>query len=75
MWMKLKYPGTCKVCGVSIDKGTTAFYDRPTRSVTCWNIDCCKADNLTSRKWVGSPVSGKWIDDRADRRIGKPYQG
>lgn len=72
-WMTLKFAGTCKVCQQSISKGQRGFYDRASRKVTCSNINCAKADGLTERKWVGSPVSGKWVDVLGARRIGAPF--
>jgi hypothetical protein len=72
-WINLKYAGTCKVCQQAIAKGDRGFYDRATRKVTCSNISCAKADGLTERKWVGSPVSGKWVDVLAARRTSTPF--
>lgn len=33
--MRLRYAGTCRACGTALAAGTTAVYDRSTRSVTC----------------------------------------
>jgi hypothetical protein len=36
--MKLRYEGTCRVCGAYLPVGTDAIYERATRSVRC--VDC-----------------------------------
>lgn len=72
-WMNLKFAGTCKVCQRAIAKGDRGFYDRGTRKITCSNITCAKADGLTIRTWVGSPVSGQWVDQLNVKRIGAPF--
>lgn len=33
--MRLRYPGTCRGCGTTLDAGTTAAYDRAARAVSC----------------------------------------
>jgi hypothetical protein len=73
-WMTLKFAGTCKVCQRAIAKGERGFYDRGTRKVTCSNMVCAKQDGLTEKQWVGSPVSGKFVDVLSKRRIGAPFQ-
>jgi hypothetical protein len=62
--MQLRYAGSCKVCGASIAKGETAYWDSGTRTVTCHAIDCCDADGLTTE----SPLTGPW-DKRTDTRV------
>jgi hypothetical protein len=70
-WMPLRYAGTCKVCQRTVPAGETAFYDAGARTVTCHAIECAKADGLTRSEWVGSPVSGSWVDTLAASRIGE----
>lgn len=36
--MKLRYEGTCRVCGAFLPAGDQAIYERPTRTVRC--VDC-----------------------------------
>lgn len=72
-WMNLRYAGTCKVCGSTVAEGGRAFYDAASREITCEQMACCEADNLTAREWSGSPVSGQFITVRSPRRIGSPY--
>jgi hypothetical protein len=72
-WMTLKYPGTCKVCAAPIPAGETGYYDPATRTVTCYDLACCEADGLTRQEWNGSPVSGRWITVRSERRIGRGH--
>ncbi|WP_426594910.1 nuclease-related domain-containing protein [Cellulomonas sp. McL0617] len=33
--MRLRYAGTCRECGASLEAGTKAVYDRSTKTVTC----------------------------------------
>ncbi len=33
--MRLRYAGTCTRCGASLPAGTTADYDRASRTVAC----------------------------------------
>lgn len=35
--MRLRYAGTCRVCGTALDAGTEAIYERSLRSVRCVN--------------------------------------
>lgn len=72
-WMELRYAGTCKVCGEEISAGSTAFWDGPAGTITCHRIECCEADGLTESKWVGSPVSGKFVPSRTAKRIGASH--
>jgi hypothetical protein len=70
-WMELRYAGTCKVCGKRVPAGETAYYDSVARTVTCYDIDCCDADGLTTNK----PLTGPWdkrtdIRERTDHRFG-----
>ena len=71
--MSLRYAGTCKVCGCSLEAGALAFWDTAARTVTCDAIDCAERDGLATNK----PLTGPW-DKRtntrvlADRRIGSP---
>lgn len=71
-WMALKYAGTCSVCGERVPVGVTAFYSPADRSVTCSSIPCAKARGLTRQEWVGSPVSGAWVDVLADGALFRP---
>lgn len=71
-WMELRYAGMCKVCAVSIPKGTRAYWDAAAKAVTCSGIECAKADGLTERVWHGSPVSGGYVDQLRATRIGSP---
>ena len=36
--LRLRYAGTCVICGAALDQGAEALYDRPTRTVRC--IEC-----------------------------------
>lgn len=36
--MKLRYAGTCRLCGIALDKGALAIYERATKSVRC--VEC-----------------------------------
>ncbi len=71
-WMNLRYAGNCKVCGTSIPKGDTAYWDASARTVTCYAWECCEADGLTTVK----PATGLWDKDglkvRAERLVGDP---
>jgi hypothetical protein len=69
-WMPLRYAGTCRVCAEAIPAGATAYWDAAARAVTCSAIECAKADGLTRSEWVGSPVSGGYVDVLAESRIG-----
>jgi hypothetical protein len=40
--MKLRYAGTCRVCGASLDARVEAIYERTTKTVRC--LDCSPAD-------------------------------
>lgn len=33
--IRLRFPGTCRICGVALAKGEEAVHDRATRAVTC----------------------------------------
>jgi Nuclease-related domain len=33
--LKLRYPAVCTVCGTAVAAGTSAWWDKPTREVTC----------------------------------------
>lgn len=72
-WLECKFDGTCKVCGRTIPAGEHAFWDCVARTVTCNNLECCKADGLTRDVWHGSPVSGSWQPTVAASRIGGGY--
>jgi len=70
-WMPLRYAGSCKVCGSAIAVGDHAYWDANARTVTCWDIECCDADGLTTNK----PLTGPWdkrtdTRERTDHRIG-----
>jgi len=39
--MRLRYPGRCRECGVDLPAGTTAVYDRVTKTVAC--LECAAA--------------------------------
>lgn len=71
-WMDLRFAGPCKVCGNEIAAGARGFWDAAAKTVTCERIECAKADGLTERVWVGSPVSGSWVDQLRAARIGSP---
>lgn len=36
--MKLRYAGTCRICGAALAARTNAIYERSTRTVRC--LDC-----------------------------------
>jgi len=73
-WMDLRYPGVCKVCGKKVPAGERAFYDADSKKITCWDLECCVADNLTEQVWSGSPVDGQFVPQRMERRLGEPFQ-
>jgi hypothetical protein len=73
-WIDAKFDGgTCKVCRDEIKTGHRIFWDAGSRTVTCYRMDCCEADGLTTTEWHGSPVSGSFVSVRSSRRIGSPY--
>lgn len=72
-WMDLRYKGTCKVCKKQVPAGERAFYDAESRTVTCFELECCVADGLTEQVWSGSPVSGAFVAQRTEKRMGTPY--
>lgn len=51
-WMDLRYAGTCYICSADLPKGTRAFWDPRDRTITCTNIECCKAAGLTEAKML-----------------------
>lgn len=65
--MDLRYAGTCKVCGKRIPAGETAYWDAPTRTVTCYDLSCAEADGLTTRECHG-PAG--WVTERLPQRVG-----
>jgi len=44
--MRLRYAGTCRVCGDALDAGTTAGYERATKSLLC--IACTTAADVVT---------------------------
>ena len=44
--MKLRYAGTCRLCGTSLEPRTEAIYERSTKTVRC--IDCSHAETAPS---------------------------
>lgn len=71
-WMDLRYKGTCKVCKRQVPAGERAFYDAESRTVTCFDLECCVADGLTEQVWSGSPVDGAFVPSRTEKRVGSP---
>jgi hypothetical protein len=69
--MNLRYPGTCKVCGDSIPKGESAYWDAAEKTVTCHKIDCCDADGLVTHKALTGPWDKRTdLRERTEKRIG-----
>lgn len=71
-WMGLRYAGRCAQCSTALPAGSRAFYDPADRSVCCTNLKCAKAHGVTEEKWIGSPVSGRYVTTLSDRRLGGP---
>jgi len=44
--LRLRYVGTCAVCGRALEKGTTALYDRAARTVRC--VECPPRETSTA---------------------------
>lgn len=52
--MKLRYEGTCRVCGAFLPAGDQAIYERPTRTVRC--VDCVPTVTEPTTDDVPPPV-------------------
>lgn len=69
-WMRLRYAGSCKVCGEDIAAGELAYWDAGAKTVTCernrWA--CALADGLVEAEpgstWVGNPNGVQRLRER-----------
>lgn len=72
-WMDLRYAGTCCECGSAVPAGARAFYDPQDRTVTCTELECCRAAGLTEEVWSGGITAGNYRTVRtATRPAGRP---
>ena len=58
--MRLRYAGHCGKCEIELPAGTTAVYDRDTKSVTCL---ACLAEPIPSAPQTTGPVFPESFDD------------
>lgn len=63
--MRLRYAGTCRVCGSALDGGTDAVYERSSKSVRC--IECIPADSAPRAGAAGSSARREY-ERRRDLR-------
>jgi hypothetical protein len=63
--LPLRYAGHCAKCEIELPAGTTAVYDRDTKSVTCL---ACLAQQIPSRPQTTGPVLPESFDD-AERAL------
>lgn len=45
--MRLRYAGTCRLCGVGLPARTEAVYERGTKTVRC--VDCSAGESSAAR--------------------------
>lgn len=64
--MRLRYPGTCRGCGTTLDAGTTAAYDRAARAVSC--LPCRSATPAPAPPEVVSGTPGASARREFERR-------
>ncbi len=55
--MKLRYAGTCRLCGVDLPARTEAVYERTTKTVRCLTHDPAALGRLTPELPVSNPVA------------------
>lgn len=62
--MRLRYAGTCRSCGAALADGTTAVYERATKTVVC--LDCLAPAGASSAEALPSgPVAAPPVADAA----------
>lgn len=64
--MPLKFEARCDVCDRRIRAGAVGYWHGRGQGVTCDALTCASVRGLTVDKWVGSPVSGKWVPTLSD---------
>lgn len=66
--MKLRYEGTCRVCGALLPAGTEAIYERMTKTVRC--VDCLPedADETTTDATEASAAIDRGVAGASARR-------
>ncbi|WP_257026987.1 nuclease-related domain-containing protein [Nocardioides aromaticivorans] len=68
--MRLRYAGTCRVCGSALDAGSAAIYERATRTVRC--LGCATAEPLgeirrtAAAHGAGPSPAGTALPERQD---------
>lgn len=63
--MRLRYAGTCRLCGWALDAGTDAVYERETKTVRC--VECPRADAQADAGAAGSSARREY-ERRRDAR-------
>jgi Nuclease-related domain len=56
--MRLRYAGRCRICAVELNPGTTAVYERETKTVVCLE---CTSDPPSARE-NASPIQSRPVD-------------
>lgn len=62
--IKLRYAGTCRLCGTSLSAGTAAVYERASRTVRC--VDCARGS--TSDPGTAGASARREYDRRRGKR-------
>ena len=63
--MRLRYAGTCRVCGIALASGVDAVYERSSKSVRC--IECVPVDSTPRAGTAGSSARREY-ERRRDLR-------
>jgi hypothetical protein len=71
--MRLRYPGTCRICGAPLPAGSEAVYERNTKTVRC--VECpSAAQESAADDAAASPVPGPPEADTAGASARREYE-
>jgi Nuclease-related domain len=64
--LRLRYPGTCSVCGIALSAGMEAFWDRGAKAVIC--LACGPVEHSLDAGVAGGSAAAE-ADERLQRRV------
>ncbi|MBC9822826.1 NERD domain-containing protein [Terrabacter sp. MAHUQ-38] len=69
--MRLRYAGTCRVCGLALPAKTEAIYDRGTKTVRCVTHDVQPCDEPSVAEVIEGGIAGASARREFERRTAK----
>ena len=59
--MRLRYAGACRDCGLGLDAGTRAVYDRSTKAVQCLACGTAGGGAVAATEVIATPEPVEWV--------------